>query len=311
MNIKQNHKKIAYKFTQLLAISAAALLTACASKPSVNTDAVAATLNTNTTNNAGISFPEPSSAWLSEGDFVNVDNLRKVAPGLTKDQLYYLINRPHFSEGIFGVRTWNYLFNFRTGVNNEYVTCQYQVKFDSNVQIASTHWKDQECLRFLEAPKPAEVIVREVVREPSIQAPAAIQRFTIAGDVLFAYNRHTLADLRLGGRAELDRILAELRTYKSIDLVRVIGHTDPLAGFEYNFDLAYKRANTVGNYFVSNGISREVLQARSAGETEVVKATDACGAKYANATTGKNNAFLQECLAPNRRVVVEVTGIKN
>jgi OmpA-OmpF porin, OOP family len=301
-----NSKNMKNKFFATAVVVSALILTGCASQKAINV------AEDNSVTNQNITFPDPSRSWVSEGDFVNLENLRKVVPGLTKDQLYYLINRPHFTEGLFGVDKWNYLFNFRTGVNNEYVTCQYQIHFDKNRQVTSTYWKEPGCARFLE-PKQEVVreVVREVVKEPVAMEAPPIQRFTIAGDVLFAYNRHNLSDLRLGGRAELDRILAELRNYKSIDLVRVIGHTDPLATFEYNFDLAYKRANTVVDYFAANGIKRDVLQARSAGETEIIKASSVCGAKYANVKTGKNDKFLQECLAPNRRVVVEVTGVKN
>ncbi len=60
-----------------------------------------------------VSFPDPAHATMPEGIFVNIENLRKVAPGVTKDQLYNLLGGPHFSEGVFGVRRWNYIFDFR------------------------------------------------------------------------------------------------------------------------------------------------------------------------------------------------------
>src|SRR3546814_12185416 len=58
-------------------------------------------------------FPDLATATFAGGTYPNVDNLRAIAPGMTKDQLYDLIGRPHFHEGVFGVREWNYLFNFR------------------------------------------------------------------------------------------------------------------------------------------------------------------------------------------------------
>ena len=33
--------------------------------------------------------------------------------GMNKDQLYNLIGRPHFSEGLYGVEEWDYAFNYR------------------------------------------------------------------------------------------------------------------------------------------------------------------------------------------------------
>ena len=38
-------------------------------------------------------FPDrDKSAWLKEGTFPNLDNLRQIAPGVTKDQLYDLVD---------------------------------------------------------------------------------------------------------------------------------------------------------------------------------------------------------------------------
>ena len=62
-----------------------------------------------------VTFPARDEAWLKEGTFPNIENLRKMMPGLSKNQVYALLEEPHFSEGFFGVRKWNYIFNFRTG----------------------------------------------------------------------------------------------------------------------------------------------------------------------------------------------------
>lgn len=59
-------------------------------------------------------FPDPGKASVKGGTFPAVADLRNVAPGMTKDQLYQMFGRPHFNEGVFGVREWDYLFNFRT-----------------------------------------------------------------------------------------------------------------------------------------------------------------------------------------------------
>src|SRR5690606_5044560 len=44
------------------------------------------------------------------GSYPNIDNLRQVGDGITRDQLYDLLGRPHFAEG-FRVREWDYLFH--------------------------------------------------------------------------------------------------------------------------------------------------------------------------------------------------------
>lgn len=75
-------------------------------------------------------FPDiGNDAWLKEGTFPNPDNLRRIAPGVSKDQLYDLVGRPHFRESLFGVREWDYVFNFR--VPGGVKTCQYKVIYDT------------------------------------------------------------------------------------------------------------------------------------------------------------------------------------
>src|SRR3546814_1604081 len=91
-------------------------------------------------------FPDLATATFAGGTYPNVDNLRAIAPGMTKDQLYDLIGRPHFHEGVFGVREWNYLFHFRDADGNA-SACQYQVRFDADALVASTHWKPSTCAR--------------------------------------------------------------------------------------------------------------------------------------------------------------------
>jgi len=89
------------------------------------------------------SFPDPDRAWTKEGSFPNLDNVRTVAPGQTKQQVYQLIGPPHFNEPVFHVREWNYLFHVRSG--EQTMTCQYQIRFDSHSRVTGTRWRDQAC----------------------------------------------------------------------------------------------------------------------------------------------------------------------
>lgn len=98
-------------------------------------------------------FPKPDTAMTLEGSFPNVDHLRMVEPGMTKDQVYELIGVPHFHESVFRVRVWNYLFHFRSA--DKLVTCQYQIQFDDDNRVTKTQWADPQCETFAPA-KPAK-----------------------------------------------------------------------------------------------------------------------------------------------------------
>ena len=92
-------------------------------------------------------FPELDTLEFKTGSYPNLDNLRQIHAGVTRDQLYDLIGRPHFTEG-FRVTEWDYLFNFNTpeGVKQ----CQYKVLFDKDMTGQSFYWKPADCAGLLE-----------------------------------------------------------------------------------------------------------------------------------------------------------------
>lgn len=59
------------------------------------------------------------------GIWPNWDNVRMIEKGMNKDQLYYLIGRPHFTEGLFAVREWDYVFNYRQNGEHKSVNIKY------------------------------------------------------------------------------------------------------------------------------------------------------------------------------------------
>ena len=166
-----------------------------------------------------VGFPERSSAWLKEGTFVNVDNLRQVAPGLTKNQVYALLQEPHFSEGIFGVHVWNYIFNFRTGHGQDVVTCQYQIQFDNQYQVKATYWKDPACADLIAPAQQGTASTPDDQQTP--------RKFTLDFGVLFPFGKSSLQDLLPAGRTALDNISTSLTAqYRTVKSLRITGYTD-------------------------------------------------------------------------------------
>jgi len=109
-----------------------------------------------TTKDGQVAFPDVKHAWMREGTFVNVDNLRQVRPGLTKNQVYALIAEPHFQEGIFFVHVWNYIFDFRRP-DGSVQQCQYQVQYDENMRVKATYWRTPQCAAIASYRRPAFV----------------------------------------------------------------------------------------------------------------------------------------------------------
>lgn len=233
----------------------------------------------------------------NRGTFPDLSSLKEVKSGVTKDQLYYLLGRPHYDE-VWRPREWNYLFHFHTpGVGTDNVTtCQFKVLFDKNMFARSFFWNavdpvDGACPPAVKEPAP-QVVVQQI---PAPQP--GVQRYTLNADALFAFDRSSVSDMQPAGRAELDNLAAKLRTFDQLNGVLVIGHTDRLGSEAYNLNLSRKRAETVTNYLVQRGVPAGIIRALGAGESEPVKHC-----------TDTKRSDLIACLQPNRRVVVEVDG---
>jgi outer membrane protein OmpA-like peptidoglycan-associated protein len=233
-------------------------------------------------------FPSTDKLVLKEGTFPNVGSLRTVGPGVTKDQLYYLLGRPHFREGYAGVREWDYLFHFRK--DGKIITCQYKVIFDKDYLGQSFHWAPESCASVLEEAPPVQ---------PVAPAPTAPQRFQLSADALFAFGRSGAGDILPKGRQELIDIASQLRGAGDISIA-VVGHTDRIGSDAANQQLSERRAQTVRAFLAGQGLSAASISASGRGESEPVAQCEE-----------QPRPALIACLAPNRRVDISVTAARN
>ena len=134
---------------------------------------------------------------------------------------------------------------------------------------------------------------------PAVEAPVVVKTservYDLNADVLFAYAK---ADLKEKGREELDRLLQDLiKLSPTQTAIVVIGHTDRIGSENYNQKLSEQRAQSVMKYLVSKGVPSEIISARGVGKSQPVTGSEC---------NGKRGATLKACLAPDRRVQIEV-----
>ncbi|MDY0034972.1 MAG: OmpA family protein [Zoogloea oleivorans] len=119
---------------------------------------------------------------------------------------------------------------------------------------------------------------------------------TLSADDAFAFNKATLSK---SAKATLDNaVLAKLDTCATVNTVIINGHTDRLGSQSYNQKLSEKRADAVQSYLASKGLKAENMDTMGSGKTQPIKSCDD--------KLGRKK--LIECLAPNRRVTVDVKG---
>lgn len=90
-------------------------------------------------------FPDiDTNTWVREGTFPCLERLRSVRAGMTKDQLMDALGHPHFDEGMWNVREWDYLFNLRAA-DGSTLHCQFKVLFDKDMIARGLHALPQNC----------------------------------------------------------------------------------------------------------------------------------------------------------------------
>ncbi len=140
------------------------------------------------------------------------------------------------------------------------------------------------------APAPAPKPVEPPKPAPAKPAPQPVKAaITIQAEALFDFDKSVL---KPEGKKSLDEAIAKL---KSIDVEMIIatGHTDSVGTDAYNQKLSERRATTVKEYLVSQGIAAAKVTTLGKGETQPV-------------ATNKT----AEGRAKNRRVDIEFKGVQ-
>lgn len=143
------------------------------------------------------------------------------------------------------------------------------------------------------APAPAPV-VREVRHEPEPTKPAIVT--LVWNTEPFDYKK---ASLTPATRAKLDSdVVPKLKDFSDVRYVNISGHTDNIGSAVYNQRLSERRAEAVRTYLVSRGADASKIEIYGFGKTVPAKSCPGEGKAKAR----------KDCLAPNRRVQIEVQG---
>jgi outer membrane protein OmpA-like peptidoglycan-associated protein len=138
------------------------------------------------------------------------------------------------------------------------------------------------------APVPAQAVV---VQKESI---------VLQGDALFRFDKAGRDDVLPGGLDRLREVAQSLKKYSRIESIGYIGHTDRWGTEAHNDALSLERANTVRTYLESFGVKADQVSTEGRGQREPVVACSTRAPKPQQVI----------CLQPNRRVTIEVLGVK-
>jgi OOP family OmpA-OmpF porin len=140
-----------------------------------------------------------------------------------------------------------------------------------------------------------------VVQPPVVAAarPEVPREYALETDALFEFGK---AEMRASGFNAIENLVQRLRQdYTSVDRIRVVGYTDPIGSAAFNRKLSQERAEVVASQIATRNVKpNRGIDTEGRGSIELAKT--GCG----NTATPENKI----CHAPNRRVVVVVTGAR-
>ena len=132
-------------------------------------------------------------------------------------------------------------------------------------------------------------------------APAThtvVEQRSLSTDTLFAFDRSSVESLSPDGRRRLDALADELKTWKTIERIQLSGHTDRLGSYRHNQTLSLQRAEAIKHHLVSRGLRADVIEADGQGAARPI----------VQCRVQRETAALIECLQPNRRVEIVISG---
>lgn len=134
---------------------------------------------------------------------------------------------------------------------------------------------------------------KQIIEEKVIE-----KNYTFSADVLFDFDKDIL---KQEGKNSLDKMLLDIEKNNiNVNLYKLSGYTDRLGSEKYNIELAKKRVETVGEYLIHKGVDGNIINLYANGKINPVTG-ETC-------RMIKNHKQLIQCLAPDRRVEIDLKG---
>jgi outer membrane protein OmpA-like peptidoglycan-associated protein len=152
-------------------------------------------------------------------------------------------------------------------------------------------------------PAPVAAVVPRVAPPAPIVAPVPV---SATANVLFNFDKRDLANVRSYTKDQLDSLIGQIKGGSiTVSSIKLIGHADRLnstGDANYNTKLSQDRVETIRAYMVNQGVPANLISTEFKADTQQIEACTK--AKF------RSNAELQECLLPNRRVEVLLSGVR-
>jgi len=222
-----------------------------------------------------LEMQEIDNDFFRIGQFVQASRLADVVPGTSGRRVTEVLGTPEAVSRESAGQYWHYNINLPLAGGDHQLVCQYRVGITQSLLVSETEWRREQCRLLYE-----EFMANHIV-------------YMLPADILFEFDS---ADLDAEGISAINDIGEMIMDRSGPSTIHVIGYTDHLGSREYNQGLSERRAGTVKSQLVVSGVPDSWVTTEGNGQDNPVVL---CPGEAVTPT-------LISCLAPNRRVRVEV-----
>lgn len=225
--------------------------------------------------------------YLRNGVFVPAALIQQVAPGTSRAEVQSILGTPADSTS---PDWWFYNINLPLEGLDDYLVCQYRVAFAGD-SVTEAIWRRRQCQVLHDGQLARAASAARAVAA----APSQPQEITLSSDVLFEFDSPTLTQ---AGRLELTDVARVVLRDLQLVRVDVVGHADRTGAEAYNELLSLRRARSVADFLISEGIPMDMIFSEGRGSRNPVVTCEG------SVVTEQ----LKRCLQPNRRVEISING---
>ncbi|WP_410474022.1 OmpA family protein [Guyparkeria sp. TX1] len=142
----------------------------------------------------------------------------------------------------------------------------------------------------IEACNPELITKAEPAPKPVVEPPPApeAKTITLEADTYFDFDK---SNLKPEGKDTLNALVRDMGDLNAVANIEAVGHTDSIGTDEYNQGLSERRAATVKDYLVDQGVPGDKIETQGMGESNPIATNQT-----------------REGRAQNRRVEITVQG---
>ena len=224
---------------------------------------------------AEVQLAQLDEQFVRRGRLIEPGGIAQVTNGISQGEVQELLGQPVASYEGDAQQWWFYNINLPLSEDmNDYWVCQYRVTFDDQARVSGAEWRRSQC----------KTRYNEFLQSQGV---------VLSGDMLFPFDS---AELTPAGQHKMHSMVELISNDFDQPEILVVGHADRIGSDTYNDELSQRRADAVGDYFISRGVPGEWISTIGRGESQPLVSCDGTQATKA----------VKHCLQPNRRVHITI-----